>query len=447
MRRRLTTLIATATLFTLAGGAWAAQAQARAYPYTLIDPGTLGGPSNFLDFPGIPFTTDGTLLGSADTTTLDSAYLSCSENLCDGYQQHAFAWRDGRLTDLGVLPGTTGSAIYQLNSRGIGAGSAETGLDLSPSCTAVLFAHGRVISLGALPGGSQSFAQNINDQGQVAGFSSNGTADPFSFFGWGTQTRSFVWRDGVMHDLGSLGGPDTAMSWQNARGQITGLSYTSYTPDPNNNDSPDFHPFLWQNGHMTDLGTLGGTLAGPNWMNDAGQVVGLSNLLGDQNAHPFLWQNGKMIDLGTPSGDFGVANYISQRGDTAGAYVASDGNFHGILWSRHQMIDLPPVAGAPWAFGQAVNNLGQVVGTEVLPNFDDDSFREILAPLWTGGHAYDLNTLVAPNPLQMTSALYINDRGDIVGHGFMPDGTQRIFLRSATRQCLYQRPPPPQGRL
>jgi probable HAF family extracellular repeat protein len=285
-----------------------------------------------------------------------------------------------------------------------------------------------VTSLGFLPGGSASAAQNINDQGQVAGFSNNGTPDPFSLNGGGTETRGFVWRDGVMRDVGSLGGPDTLNSWQNQRGQIVGLSYTSDTPDPANGGFPGFDPFLWQNGHMTDLGTLGGTLGSANWINDAGQVVGQSDLAGDENAHPFLWQNGHMTDLGTPSGDFGSANYINHRGDAAGAYFASDGNFHGILWRGRRMTDLPPVGDAPWAFANALNDQDQVVGNEGAFNFNDGSFTEILASLWTRDHGYDLNTLVSPNPLQMTSADYIDDRGDIVGHGFMPDGSQRMFL-------------------
>jgi probable HAF family extracellular repeat protein len=404
----------------------AAQAAAKAYPYTLIDPGTFGGPSSFLDEPGIPFTSDRTLLGTADTSTLDSGYLSCPSNFCDGYQQHAFAWRSGKLTDLGVLPGTAGSFIDQLNGQGIGAGGAENGLDpntLLVGGVAVIFKHGQVISLGTLPGGSESFAQNINNQGQVAGYSSNGIPDPFSFFNWGTETRGFAWRDGVMQDLGSLGGPDTVISWQNDRGQIVGLSYTSDKPDPANNGFPGFAPFLWQHGHIIGLGTLGGTLGQANWINDAGEVVGLSNLAGDQNAHPFLWKNGTMIDLGTPGGGFGFAGYINQRGDAAGGYVTSDGVFHGILWRRRQIVDLPPVGGAAQAFGNAVNNRDQVVGNE-----DDGNFNEIIASLWTRGHGYDLNMLVAPNPLQMTSADYINDQGDIVGHGVLPDGSQRIFL-------------------
>jgi len=210
MSKRLAVLIAAAIVPALT---LAAPAQARAqYPYTLIDPGTFGGPSSFLDAPGVELTNQGILLGTADTATPNSAYDSCPSNFCDGYEQHAFTWRDGQLTDLGVLRGKNGSAIYELNDHGVGAGVSQNGLDpnsLLIEGVAVLFKGGHVVSLGTLPGGHLSFAQDINNQGQVAGNSSNGTPDPFSFFNWGTQTRGFVWRNGVMHDLGSLGGPDT----------------------------------------------------------------------------------------------------------------------------------------------------------------------------------------------------------------------------------------------
>jgi probable HAF family extracellular repeat protein len=75
-----------------------------------------------------------------------------------------------------------------------------------PAVNAVVFKDGRVINLGTLAGGYESQAVTIDDRGDVAGFASNGTADEFSMLGWGTQTRSFLWRDGVMRDIGTLGG-------------------------------------------------------------------------------------------------------------------------------------------------------------------------------------------------------------------------------------------------
>src|SRR5215469_13700028 len=180
MRKYLAVLIAAVILPALA---FAVPAQARTqYPYRLIDLGTFGGPSSFLDEPAIPVTSQGVVLGAADTTARDADWPHCG--FCyDRYIQHALAWRDGRLTDLGALPGNNSSAIYELNGHGVGVGGSENGrIDPhtgGPAYVAVLFEHGRVISLGTLPGGAESFAQDITGNGQVAGNSSNGTPDPF----------------------------------------------------------------------------------------------------------------------------------------------------------------------------------------------------------------------------------------------------------------------------
>ena len=64
----------------------------------------------------------------------------------------------------------------------------------------------------------------------------------------------------------------------------------------------NFHPFLWNKGVLTDLGTFGGNFGSAFWINEAGEVVGWANTPGDQMAHAFLWKNGVMTDLGTVNG-------------------------------------------------------------------------------------------------------------------------------------------------
>src|SRR5450755_1032141 len=103
-----------------------------------------------------------------------------------------------------------------------------------------------------------------------------------------------------MQDLGTLGGPEATAYVINERGQVTGGSYTNSTPnavsDSCGQNVPTFDPFVWENGKLIDLGTLGGTCGFGSTINNRGQVVGQSDLAGDVYFHPFLWDRGKLTD-------------------------------------------------------------------------------------------------------------------------------------------------------
>jgi probable HAF family extracellular repeat protein len=60
--------------------------------------------------------------------------------------------------------------------------------------------------------------------------------------------------------------------------------------------------FLWENGYMQNLGSLGGTCTVLGDLNDRGQVVGYSYLPDDQIFHAFLWEDQQMKDLGNTFG-------------------------------------------------------------------------------------------------------------------------------------------------
>jgi probable HAF family extracellular repeat protein len=413
------------------------------YAYTLADLGTFGGPSSFIDEPGVPLTSLGTLLGQADLSTRDRDYPHCSPGggCADRYIQHAAAWLDGTLTDLGALPGQNSSAIFEQNGSGVGVGGSEDGLTDpftgTAASVAVMFENGKVIKLGALPGGYESLAQDVNDQGQVAGISSNGIRDRYACWifgnqppcGWTTEVRAVVWRNGRISDLGTLGGPDALVTAENDQGEIAGESYTSNRLSATSSQLPEA-PFLWKNGRMINLGTLGGTSGQASWLNDSGEVVGQSNLRGDGLYNAFLWNGRRMIDL-TPGMVKASATWINDRGDVTGYTCTTQTSAcNPFLWRHGKLTQLPVVdaginlSGAePGVVPNAVNNLDQIVGDE--PN---SSGNPALAVFWAGGRAYNLNKLIAPSPLRMISANYINDQGDIVGYGTLPNGDKRMFL-------------------
>jgi probable HAF family extracellular repeat protein len=395
--------------------------------YRLIDLGTLGGPSSS-EFASPIINNQGAITGASDTADSDPNAPNCYNQDC--FVNHAYIWRKGILTDLGGLPGGFGSEGNGINDYNQIAGQSLNGLIDpllgTPAAIAVLWeSDGRIVDLGTL-GGNQSLAATVNNRGQVVGAAANAIPDEFSMFGWATQARAFLWQKGTMRDLGTLGGPDAFAIFVNQRGQVAGVAYTDSTPNPVTG-VPTQDPFLWENGRMKDLGTLGGTQGFVNAFNNRGQVAGESNLAGDLTSRPFLWDGRTLKDLGTFGGNVGFATALNDLGEVAGgARTADDEALHAFFWRNGVMTDLGTIKDDTCSVAHSMNSNGLVVGTS---GNCDDVFEMHGFLSEQGGPLIDLNDFVPPgSDLVVTDGETINDAGEIAGSGMLPNGDFHVIV-------------------
>lgn len=299
-------------------------------------------------FPPSTSTATGTAWGRA--TAINEAGVVAGVRSVIGGATNVFLWKDGNVT---LLPG--GMTPVALNKRLEIAGN--TAMSPSPSFSpvqaggtnrAVLMKDGIITDLGTL-GGAAAFATDINDKAQIVGWS-----QPTP--GSGLGSRAFLWEDGEMSDLGTLGGT-TAVAWGiNNHGQVVGSSTTA---------TGATHAFLWQTGTMIDLGVLGGNFSSAGGINDRGQVVGLSDPPAGSFCErvPFIWERGTMsaVPLGSRSCIWSMSvRDISDAGHIVGTSFGSSGNWRSWVFRDGVWLDLPASPGENAVF--RVNSSGEVPG-------------------------------------------------------------------------------------
>jgi len=348
-----------------------------------------------------------------------------------------------------------------------------------------------VSTLGSL-GGASSAGNGINNRGIAAGYSN--LPDNLS-------RHAVIWRNDSSHtlvDLGTLGGPNSSVTWngKNDRGVVAGIAQTDI-PEPlgENWSSVAFFPgpnnvgfitlgFVWKNGTMTALPTLGGNNGFAAGSNNQGEIAGwaentchdplcvppqvlqfrpviygprpdqireLPLIEGDSSGaatainnqhvavgisgicdqavgrytarHAVVWQRGTVVDIGNLGAEFwNTPTAINQSGEIVG--FAGDPAFpegdivHGFSWTESGGIQpLPALPGHVDSEAYGINDSGTVVGISC-----DAAFVDCRGVRWDDGVVTDLNTLKqAEFTDRLESAKDIDNQGEITGRAINPD--------------------------
>jgi probable HAF family extracellular repeat protein len=343
-----------------------------------------------------------------------------------------------KVIELGTLGGTYSQTFY-LTSKGVASGEASLA---NGNWHAILYQGRFKRDLGTLGGLNSSAFGSPNAKSQVVGEAETSHSDPNGedFCGFyasgaplsGKTCRGFLWQDGSMTPLSTLGGYNGAASAINNRGEVAGNAETPitdstcppYDPAQGQYQVLEDKPVVWENGHIKELPTYGGDPDGfAIAINDHGQVAGASGVCSTFNVinglylspvHALLWDHGKVTDLGSLGGSFGnQAHGMNNRGQVVGTSdLAGDAVFHGFVWSQSTgMQDIPPVPGDTYSVALAINDPGVVAGTSI-----DSTFTNLHAFVVVDGVPTDLNKLIsADSPLQLQTACSINSRGEITG--------------------------------
>jgi probable HAF family extracellular repeat protein len=331
---------------------------------------------------------------------------------------------------LSTLGGTIGVG-EAINNKGWITGAANLPGDTTQHATP--WRRSVIADLGTLGGPSSRVVGGVkNTSGEVAGGSETAIPDPLGetfcstfvagFSGQSLICLGFMWRNGVMTPLPTLGGNNSfAFGGVNNRGQIAGFAENA-VQDPvcTPPEILDFEAVIWgpKEGEIQELLPLVGDSVGiATEVNNHGQAVGATALCSafvTGIVHAVLWQNGAAIDLGNFGSQIGNWAYaINDRGQVVGAGGVTGGNtWHAFLWQDGARTDLGLLPGDFMSQANGMNNKGQVVGTSC----NDTSFDVCHGFLWQDGVMTNLDTLIQPNSsLSTYIANDINDRGEIAG--------------------------------
>ncbi len=258
----------------------------------------------------------------------------------------------------------------------------------------------RIINLGDPQGGPISQATSNHQPGWIVGFSIRPDA----------TMRAELWKDGTARGLGTLGGPNSAVAWpnRNDHGVIVGISETAQPQQLGEqwscylavfyvNSDHVCRGFVWRDGVMSSLPTLGGYNGFATGVNDRDEIVGWAeNATHDATCGEFtnngqvlqfeavMWvrdpdetgaDHYRAVELPPYPGDLdGAATAINQAGQVVGISGICDGAVggataeHMLIWRHDRIVRLlPTLGGSYWNTPMDIDDGGDVTGFSDLP--------------------------------------------------------------------------------
>jgi probable HAF family extracellular repeat protein len=359
---------------------------------------------------------------------------------------------------LPLLGGTT-SRGNSINNSGLVAGYSN--LAENQYRHAVIWSADGLIDLGTFGSANKPKNSSVvwpvkNTRGVIVGISQTDAPDPWgenwscsAFFPPATSTGykcvGFVWENGVMRRLPTLGGTHGFAAGANNHGQIVGWAEntvrdTTCTPP----QIFQFRAVIWgpDGNQIHELPLLlGDTSSAATAINDKGQVTGISGTCDDAiggatAAHAVVWDGGVVTEIPNFGGkEFNTPTAINEHDDVAGfGNHVGDVITEAFIWSKDkgfQGLGFLDGHGFSEAFG--INNRRQVVGLSCTAAVTD-----CRAFLWQDGVMVDLNQFVdlPPGVVRLTHAMDINDDGVFTGRAITASNTLPAYVATPVQPAV-----------